>query len=198
MYLWCSICFDLPTQLIPIIVVPVTRVCRLQIYISKTFANRNLSTVIHRNLRSLECWDRGFESHLRHGCMYCVPLFCVCVVLCIGRGLTTGWSPVLGVLSTVYTYLLMELSPSWEAASCAATQELPSILWNPKVHYRVHKSRPPVPILSHIDSVHTIPSYLRSILILSTHLRLGFLRGLFAIGSRNWKAAKAQQRAVEQ
>jgi hypothetical protein len=27
----------------------------------------------------------------------------------------------------------MELSPSWEAASCAATQEFPSILWNPKV-----------------------------------------------------------------
>jgi hypothetical protein len=29
----------------------------------------------------------------------------------------------------------MELSPSWEATYCAATQELPSILWNPKVHY---------------------------------------------------------------
>jgi hypothetical protein len=28
----------------------------------------------------------------------------------------------------------MELSPSWEAVNCAATQELPSILWNPKVH----------------------------------------------------------------
>jgi hypothetical protein len=29
---------------------------------------------------------------------------------------------------------LTELSPSWEVASCAATQELPSNLWNPKVH----------------------------------------------------------------
>jgi hypothetical protein len=28
----------------------------------------------------------------------------------------------------------MELSPSWEAANCEATQELSSILWNPKVH----------------------------------------------------------------
>jgi hypothetical protein len=37
-------------------------------------------------------------------------------------------------------YLLSELSPSWEAANCAATQELPSILRNPKVHQRVHKS----------------------------------------------------------
>jgi hypothetical protein len=58
------------------------------------------------------------------------------------------------------TYLLAELSPSWEAASCAATQELPSILRNPKVHYRVRKTSPLIPILSKIDPVHTIPSYL--------------------------------------
>jgi hypothetical protein len=51
------------------------------------------------------------------------------------------------------TYLLTELSPSWEAANCAATQELPSILWNPKVHYSVNKSPPLVPILSQIDPV---------------------------------------------
>jgi hypothetical protein len=47
-------------------------------------------------------------------------------------------------LTYLLTYLLTELSPSWEATNCAATQELPSILWNPKLHHRVHKSPPMV------------------------------------------------------
>jgi hypothetical protein len=57
----------------------------------------------------------------------------------------------------------MELSPSWEGANCAATRELPSILWNPEVHHRVHINPPPVPILSQIDPIPTIPSYLTKI-----------------------------------
>jgi hypothetical protein len=57
----------------------------------------------------------------------------------------------------------MEMSPSREAVSCAATPELPGILWNPKIHYRVHKSPTLVPILGQIDQVHTTPSYLSKI-----------------------------------
>jgi hypothetical protein len=53
----------------------------------------------------------------------------------------------------------MEQSPSWEANRFSASQEIPSILWNPVVHYRVHKCPPPVPILSHIDPVHTPTSH---------------------------------------
>jgi hypothetical protein len=77
----------------------------------------------------------------------------------------------------------MDLSPFWETADCAATQEFPTILRNPKVHYRAHKSPSPVPILSQmIQSIPSHPISLRSILILSTHLRLCLHCGLFPSG----------------
>jgi hypothetical protein len=32
----------------------------------------------------------------------CLHLFCVCVVLCVGRDLATGLIPIQGVLATIY------------------------------------------------------------------------------------------------
>jgi hypothetical protein len=41
------------------------------------------------------CWDRGFESHSRHGCL---SAFILC---CARSGLATDWFPVQGALPIV-------------------------------------------------------------------------------------------------
>ena len=51
-------------------------------------------------------------------------------------------------------------SPSWEANWFAASQEIPRILWNPKVHFRTNKRPPPVPILGQPYPVHIPTSHL--------------------------------------
>ena len=93
------------------------------------------------------------------------------------------WSLVVIAVHTKYKciYLLtysMAQSPSW-----AASQEIPRISRNPKVHYRTHKRLPPVSILGQHNPVHIPTSHLlQIILILSTHLRLGLPSGLFPSG----------------
>jgi hypothetical protein len=69
----------------------------------------------------------------------------------------------------------MEQIPSWETSRFSASQEIPRILWNANVHYRVYKSPSPVRFLNHINAVHAHPhpTSRRRILILSTCLTSG-------------------------
>ena len=57
----------------------------------------------------------------------------------------------------------MVQSPSWEANWFAASQEIPHISRNPKVHYRTHKCPPPVSILGQPNPVHIPTSHLLEI-----------------------------------
>ena len=57
----------------------------------------------------------------------------------------------------------MVQSPSREANWFAASQEIPRISLNPKVHYRTHKRPPPVSILGQPNPLHISISHLLEI-----------------------------------
>ena len=70
----------------------------------------------------------------------------------------------------------MHQSPSWEANRFPASQEIPRILRNPKVHYHIHNRLQPDPIQNQINSVQVLhPTYSR---LLSSHLHLGLSSSL--------------------
>ena len=59
-------------------------------------------------------------------------------------------SPSFSCLLTPCSTVLLE-----KLTGFAANQEIPHILWNPKVHYRSQECPPSVPILSQLYPVHT-------------------------------------------
>jgi len=77
----------------------------------------------------------------------------LCLVSTMGSHFLNLWWT--GYLLTYLLTYSNQQSPSWEANLFSASQEIPRTLRNPKVHYRIHKCPPLVPILSQLDPVHT-------------------------------------------
>jgi hypothetical protein len=106
-------------------------------------------------------------------CIVCV--YSVCAVLCADSSIATGWSPVQGVLPTLYRIKKLkkwpksrglegkrktnstELSPRSEATSSWIPQQFSNILYNVNVHYRMHKGPFLVPLLSQMNPFHNNP-----------------------------------------
>jgi hypothetical protein len=63
----------------------------------------------------------------------------------------------------------------WEADGSSDDQEITLLSWKPKEHYHVHNS----PSLFSLTLVHVIS--FRSVLILSSHARLGLQIGIFIL-----------------
>ena len=98
-----------------------------------------------------------------------LSLSCLCLksmsLSCLGlSSLSISWQ-YCAVRQYLLTYLLTPCSTVLleKLTGSETSQEIPRILWNPKVHYRIHKCPPPVPILSQLDPVHTPTSYLMKI-----------------------------------
>ena len=76
--------------------------------------------------------------------------------------------PIYVVFFSFYFILLLNLTypmvqSPWEANWFAASQEIPCISRNPKVHYRTHKRPPPFSILGQPNPIHITTSHLLEI-----------------------------------
>ena len=84
-----------------------------------------------------------------------------------------NWHYLLTYLLTPWRRVFLENQTGFQLV-----KKFSAFFWEPKFHYYIHNSQPPVPILSQINPVHDPSSHFLMIhLILSSHLRLGLPSG---------------------
>jgi hypothetical protein len=106
---------------------------------------------------------------------FLIPLLLIVIFILFFLVLPLPLPQALLVPSTHFTHC------PWEANNLSASQQIPCILWNPKVYYRVQKWQPLVLILSQMYPQST-PIPLRYTQVLPSHLRLRLPCGLFPSG----------------
>ena len=90
--------------------------------------------------------------------IWIVVIICNCYLCCCVKTV---------VINTLFTHTqrteTVQFRPSCKADRFAASQEIPCILRNMNVNYRINKCPPTVPILIQLDPVHTATSHLLKI-----------------------------------
>jgi hypothetical protein len=82
-------------------------------FMARCSQKNNLGLVVHPVLTTVVAPSKAWTvfarlnagivcSNTTQGLDVCLRLFCICVVLCVGSGFVTDWSPVNGVLPTMY------------------------------------------------------------------------------------------------
>jgi hypothetical protein len=102
---------------------------------------------------------------------YYTPLRVLCWMFQSSSSNKNSWNSVRTFTTPKTATNSMEHSHAWKDHSHSACQVIPRLLHNPKVHYHVHWS---LSWARWIQSTPSKPTSLRSILILSSHLRLIF------------------------
>jgi len=103
-------------------------------------------------------------AHLQHNSLVCTGGK-ICFHKSCREKLNTHMMPELTASQALYllTHSTVQ-SPSWAANWFAASQEIPRISQNPKVHHRTHKRLPPVSIQGQPNPVHIPTSHLLEII----------------------------------